>query len=245
MFNLQIDRSYADDWSTLREFLVRRSAVRSLECALRSYSRQLSDLQSRLSSLDSGGAVSFEGLRSDFSKVKSKVDSFLGVGSISEPAIVFGRSTSYSCGSVSVAPGAKIEVIPSLAHEYCHHVQMDYLSIERVSPVLCEGHAIGVELYVARRFSDETGNEAFLFSPLSRQVSRLKTSYIWVCANLGVRPDKSLVSCPSTQDSFELGFLRDSARPSSHAVGAAFFTLIPTGSKDSAYKGFLTGSLYF
>jgi len=243
MFNLRINHRYDSDGETLHECLLKRSCVGHIEGALRSSSNKLEALLSM--DLGMGGVVGLGDLRSLFPQVRDKVDSYLGVGMIREPPVMFGRYSAYHNGSVYVQSGKLAWVVPALAHEYCHHVQVDYVGSNDLLPALCEGHAVGVEHHVSKRFAEESGNAAFLVYPIHWQVSRLKASYQWVCLSLGIRPDKALIACGSESDRCEIGFLRRNGRPTSHAIGTAFFTLVPTVFKESAYKEFLTGSLYF
>ncbi len=129
------------------------------------------------------------------------------------------------------------QILPIVGHEYVHHIQrekgllslLDLIirlnSTERL--MLLEGHACGVQRYLADQYAQEQDNEAFLYYNRLLDVPKLKRLYTWLCDQSGKKP------LPKFE---EKGF-RSGLEV--HAVGLGYFLVQEHDNGLSAYADWL------
>ena len=138
--------------------------------------------------------------------------------------------------------GVRAIFIPVLAHEYAHVVQQrkgiispcgGYLSY----PIFREGHARGVQRYVAEAYCQKEDNEAYLYDISQTTVAELKRAYIWMCKQLGTQVHNSLLRVKSEKDCLEERmWISLGGKPSSHAIGNAFFLVLEAQKDRTIYQ---------
>jgi len=149
-------------------------------------------------------------------------------------------------GLVSLAKNKRCNLIPSAGHEYTHHVQKNHIkreildNIKRTFSMFDEGHARGVQEYLARTYAEKEDNPAFLYDTLDTKVGELKRTYKWICKKLGVQKRESLLKTKSSRD----GSKRIS-KPSKHALGNTFFSIYEAKRGPQIYDNILHGTFQF
>lgn len=119
---------------------------------------------------------------------------------------------------INFLPAPREQILPIMGHEYVHHIQSekgcpmfktDEQQFDRMAHL--EGHALGVQRYIAEKYRNEEDNSAFLYSTLDITVGRMKMLYTWLCKKLGETP--------------RAGFQEDGLLPGldAHALGLAHF----------------------
>jgi hypothetical protein len=127
----------------------------------------------------------------------------------------------YSDRTVIVERLPRAVLIPTLAHEYTHHIQ--YESMHRVfnNPANREGHARTVERHIAQKYARRERNPAFLYQVTREDVAELKSVYLWLCDN----PNPALMRFRSALDVIENNARKERKMPSDHALGNTFYIL--------------------
>lgn len=83
----------------------------------------------------------------------------------------------------------RADIIPIFAHEYAHYLQHRLLFPELTSDhATKEGHARGVERFMANLYKEREDNLAFAYGSNERQVEDLGEMYNWLCRKHGVQP---------------------------------------------------------
>ncbi|MBI5066258.1 hypothetical protein HZA97_08540 [Candidatus Woesearchaeota archaeon] len=91
--------------------------------------------------------------------------------------------------TVTLEKEKRAEIVPTFAHEYAHHVQKKrgFPSIT-CDHAMTEGHARGVERFIARTFNKKEDDPAFLYGTTKRHVDDLGRMYKWLCKKHGIEP---------------------------------------------------------
>ncbi len=137
---------------------------------------------------------------------------------------------------VNLERAKKTKLIPIAGHEYAHHVQNIEGLLVAKSHIFSEGHSRGVQKYLAKKYAQEEGNEAFLYDTLDVSVGEFKSAYRWMCKKLNQKLSKSLLKIRTSRDLDE-GIARSIIRrPTSHALGNALFSIYQEIYGDEIYK---------
>ncbi|MFC1768729.1 hypothetical protein ACFLZX_03100 [Nanoarchaeota archaeon] len=121
---------------------------------------------------------------------------------------------------INIKKGPRTKVIPSVAHEYTHHIQNKDDAIPRKSTIFREGQARQIEAKVAEIYCERECNEAFLYDVQDLRVGELKSTYLWLCQKFGKVPKQSLLSIKTSMDTEK--------DQSPHSLGNTLFLLYPT-----------------
>lgn len=157
------------------------------------------------------------------------------------------ETSNYNLGSqkITLEKLPRTKLITTAGHEYTHSVQdINGLASKKYS-IFVEGHAIGVEKYLAEKYKEREDNEAFLYGIMESTVGEFKSAYQWMCKNLGKTPKKSLLKIKTIKDDYE-GLKRLIFRnPSSHAIGNALFSIYEAKHGKNIYKEIIHGNFQF
>lgn len=180
-----------------------------------------------------------------FSFPYSPIDTFLGLILLQQAFFIHTIEKTTSrydplTKSITMSPLHKYraDVIPVVGHEYAHHVQRKRLSLP-VFPKRSyfeEGHARGVQRFIANRYRDKENNEAFMYNYLDLSVAELKATYKWMCKKLEVGPSKSLLKVETEARH---------KKQSGHSIGNTLFLLYETRLGNGVYKDLIDGSFEF
>ncbi len=136
-------------------------------------------------------------------------------------------------------------LIPAIAHEYTHFLQHQEDCLSLRYSLFIEGHARGVENYIAQFYRDMEDNEAFLYRTLDIRVGELKSAYRWMCKSLGQKPNKNLLKIRTRRDHEEWLNKVMSGVPSPSALGNTLFSLYKLQYGNSIYKKLIKGDFFF
>ncbi|MEM2121041.1 MAG: hypothetical protein QXU20_00045 [Candidatus Woesearchaeota archaeon] len=143
------------------------------------------------------------------------------------------------------------KIVTVLAHEYTHHIQNNKLRdhFKKVMPTkyiaFLEGHARGVERFIAKEYSENENNYAFWYNVLDRVVGELKCVYKWLCINFEKEPKEILLNTETSIDE-RLDFrLKRHKKPSYHAIGNSLFLIYELKHGNDVYKKIIKGDLEF
>ena len=135
------------------------------------------------------------------------------------------QTTSYTKNKlIKITSKQKYKVIPGIAHEYAHHVQVQKGKFFNYS-ILSEGHARGVERYISELFAKETGDHTYLLDITDRTYGELKSYYIDQCQFRKVEPKQDLIKLKSTRDKEEFFNRKKKGKPTIHSLGNCVFLL--------------------
>jgi len=136
-------------------------------------------------------------------------------------------------------------LIPTLGHEYVHHIQnINGLRGENYS-IFEEGHSRGVEKHLAKVYKEKEDNEAFIFNSLDKLVGESKSVYIWMCEKFNKSVNKNLLKSKSSRDYCEKVFRRFKKIPTPHAIGNSLFSIYEENSGEEIYKNMIHGNFNF
>lgn len=128
-----------------------------------------------------------------------------------------------------------------IAHEYTHHLQKVvgfYYSSALDLGMALEGHARGVDKYIASLYVERFDNPAYQYHYLSLSVPELIDSYLWLCYSLGTKPSTTLVK--------DLRRFRASAtEPPLHGPGHCLFQIYRQTRGDDIYRDIVHGNFVF
>lgn len=132
----------------------------------------------------------------------------------------------------------RADVIPVVGHEYAHHVQRRKLSLPLLPKrsYFDEGHARGVQRFIANSYRNKENNEAFMYDYLDLSVAELRVTYQWMCKKLEIAPSKSLLKI-ETATRYR--------KQTGHSIGNTLFLLYETRLGKGIYKDLIDGSFEF
>ncbi len=93
-------------------------------------------------------------------------------------------------GTVVIKKESRTLQIPTIAHEYTHHVQN---SVRGSFTMLAEGIARGVERHIAKMYAEKEDNPSFLYDSTMTTTRELGTGYINLCKAIGIPYKKALI----------------------------------------------------
>ena len=136
--------------------------------------------------------------------------------------------------------------IPVAAHEYAHHVQREAeikpsFSSPRMFRIFHEGHAYGVERYIAEVYKQKENNPFFEFLISNRTIGELKNVYLWSCRFHKREPKQDLLRAISSEDAY---YLRR-RYPNTHAMGNALFSIYEAEQGNRIYREMIHGRFKF
>ncbi len=100
----------------------------------------------------------------------------------------------YIKDTIVLAREPRADLLPSIAHEYTHHVQGQQATNLINCGIFKEGHARGVERFISERYARLEKNPAFLRVIVAETVEELEEAYQWICTTLGAEPRLELPS---------------------------------------------------
>ncbi len=141
--------------------------------------------------------------------------------------------------TIDVKKNNKASLVTTIAHEYSHHVQRGKLPpFSSKYEIFREGHAIGVERYIAEMYSERGNNPAFLYEASKRRLYQMTQAYFWMCTRLGKSVNANLVK--KAESLREKISPRESGRkPNPHAFGTALFSIYEQKHSKGIYKDML------
>ncbi|MBN2052531.1 hypothetical protein JW756_03435 [Candidatus Woesearchaeota archaeon] len=138
--------------------------------------------------------------------------------------------------NITLLKDERAELIPAPAHEYTHYIQ-EYVGWKfpwfkgfnkNKRTCLAEGHAMGVENYLARTYAEREKNPAFLYNSTRYSFYSLASVYYWICNELNIKKRNiSLSGIPE--------------RPSDHTKGRVLFLINETKYGPQIYSDILKG----
>jgi hypothetical protein len=126
-------------------------------------------------------------------------------------------------------------LVQFMAHEYAHFVQGYLLKDEKKQSqdflIFREGHAIGVQNFISRKYFDDSSDRSQLEMNLKLNLSFLKTAYGGLCEKFNQEPKNEILSKGS------LNMYQSYA----HSIGCALFSLYEDKLGDRIYLDVLNG----
>jgi len=135
-----------------------------------------------------------------------------------------------------------VNLIPVIAHEYTHHIQFKKDFVAKEDSMFMEGHARGVQRYIAKTYREKEDNDAFLYDILNWDVGEIKSAYIWACKKIKNPIRKSLLRIGTSRDIDEKICRITERNPTEHALGNAFFSIYENDFGDQIYKEMIHGN---
>jgi len=114
-------------------------------------------------------------------------------------------------------------LIPDLAHEYTHHIQLEKNLGGKKTNIFLEGHARGVQRYISEIYREKENNDTFMQKILDYDVGEIKSSYTWASEKLKIPLNKNLLKIKTSRDEDEREHNKERGMPTEHAVGNALF----------------------
>jgi len=140
--------------------------------------------------------------------------------------------------TIRVKKGRRANLIPTLSHEYGHHLVRSRFKGSEFGSIFSEGFAMGVQRNLSRTYSEREDNMAFLYGILDITVGEIKAAYAWICRRLGEPVRKNLLTPKSCYD--------DSPRnPSDHAKGNTVFSIYETLYTPGFYRDIIHNDFSF
>jgi len=138
-------------------------------------------------------------------------------------------------------------MIPVLGHEYGHHALWNSTEFTPSSEFSFVSEAIcrGIQRHIARCYQERMNNDAYTYRIQELTVGELKSTYIWLCEKLGVKPKKNLLAVASQRDKFESKNRRKNHEPTRHAIGHTLFYLEEKVQGPQIYANILKGDFKF
>ena len=246
----------------LIESLLQPENLSALEHLLEENSKELKRLKKlkRKGEIDFGKSFVESDIIEVFPKVMQDVDLFLGSDDVSVPACryftlldaiysyvpIHCPAYDYQFKMVEMRKLRKIQSIIALSHEYTHHVQGERMLFDgKMSSMFKEGHAMGVHTHMAKNYSEQEGNEAFLLYIHDLSVKQLKKTYNWMCKTKGEAEIQSLLKNVSSGKENKLSHLLFSREPTSHALGNTIFSIAELKHGPKIYKETLNGNFNY
>ncbi len=172
-------------------------------------------------------------------RIYGKVNKFLDFKPCTLPNIVHYRPNGFEYHSdlklISVGTLQRTILIPSIAHEYAHHMQHSKRLGQNCYDFFSEGHARGVERHISEIYCQKEDNELFLYDISRETISELASAYIWMCKKLCKKPKLSLLKVSTNSIKESLKHLVKEA-PSEYAMGNAFFSIYESIYGKEIYK---------
>src|SRR3989344_2202115 len=156
------------------------------------------------------------------------------------------ESSSYWDNHISLKVEEKTMLIPTLAHEYTHHVQEEkgipyYNGFE----CFCEGQARSVQKQVGIKYFILENNPAFLLNSLEDNLSEYKAVYFWLMAKLRKTPNVNLFLATSIyENQGDIDYFKEHNKPATHALGNVFFSLLESREGTEIHKAILQGEYH-
>ena len=141
------------------------------------------------------------------------------------------------------------KVIPIMGHEYGHYLQHQaflkraYLSQDY--NIFKEGHARGVERYIADIYNKREDDQRFLEDRASGDYIELKQTYKWLCQELDISPNTNLVGITLPENNIQAEQGLEQEKPSEHSLGNTLFYLHETKKGKQIYKDVINGTFEF
>lgn len=132
---------------------------------------------------------------------------------------------------ITLSKFKKTNLVPIIAHEYTHHIQNlnDYLKYDL--GIFIEGQARITDKHVAKKYTINENNKAYLHDVLNRSVHELMSTYVWMSKELNKKPNPQLTEDPIFEYSDNLQYLSENKIPSVHALGNAYMSTHPQNQK--------------
>jgi len=139
--------------------------------------------------------------------------------------------------NIFLTPLKKECLIPTLAHEWAHHIQCEK-KLNWHHDTLREGHARGVQRMVSERYANARGNPAYLAMSTVLDFAELKATYLVSCSRNRVKPYLWFKK-PTKRDAVEELSIKLTGAPTNHAMGNTFFSIAESIIGQRIYSDFL------
>ena len=146
--------------------------------------------------------------------------------------------------SIRIKKEKRANLIPVLAHEYTHHIQCKKNFGFKEENVFIEGHARGVQRYIAETYRERENNDAFLYENLGIDVMEIKNCYIWASKKLKEPLKKSLLKINTLPYPYGWVCMRE-GKPTEHAIGNALFSIYEKEYGNKIYREMIHGNFQF
>lgn len=163
-----------------------------------------------------------------YDDISSRVNAFLGVDGIRRPQFVLSELFSNLYDSkielMFLNSKHRTELIVSGSHEYTHHV-CKVNGIYIAQNCFAEGICRAAQREVAKQYSIEENNMAFMLGITELDVGELKSMYIWLAEKFEKPVYSGLIGIETDIDSFENKCRIKSGNPTIHARGNVLYML--------------------
>lgn len=128
------------------------------------------------------------------------------------------------------------DLIPTIGHEYAHHVQKSMGVLHPDVNIFAEGQARGIQRKISSNYSEREGDLRYLKNINSRSLGEFMSSYLWICQTCDVEPGDILLKNPSLLEHENVEFLNQVGEPTTHALGNTFFSIKHKAYGDGVFK---------
>lgn len=214
------------------QLLEKEENLSDIEILLSDKTRKLADIRSELTNEKKkkqllGRAIEQEEFDEMYEDISARVNKFLGVISVERPQWVLSKFFNNQYDSkiklMFLNNEHRTELIDAAAHEYTHHV-CNSNGIYVGQGCFSEGICRATQREIAKQYSIEENNIAFMLKITEYDVSELKSTYIYLAKRLG-KPVKENLIAVEEIDSLEVSARLKSGAPTIHARGNTFYML--------------------
>lgn len=180
------------------ETMSQKTNIEKVEFLLESKNCALESIASKIDSenLDFGHPVERKEFWKIYCSVSKRVESFLDICSVINPNILLSQSYNdeydQDTTTIRLNNSKKKILIPSLAHEYTHHICY-VKGIDKSFSFFEEGIARGIEREIARQFTSEEKDCTYLYEITEEDAAELCKTHLWLCDIHDKKPKKSLL----------------------------------------------------
>lgn len=118
-----------------------------------------------------------------------------------------------------IKKGSKQQIIPTLAHEYTHHVQNLRGILTKENNYYTEGQARQIQTIIANKYAEKEKNPTYMLRTQLRNLGEYASTYIWMSEKLNKEPSNSLLRKPELIYNENIAFLEQQQKPTTHAIG--------------------------
>ncbi len=139
-------------------------------------------------------------------------------------------------------------LVPKLAHEYTHALQgrLHVLSSRRKEcRNFMEGHARGVQRYVARSYWEQKDNPAFMDFTIREDTRELHLAYRLLCDRFSQQPHKILVKGLPKETIGQKFYRRKNGTVDPHVIGNSLMLIHEAQDGNDIYRQMLQGEYNF
>lgn len=143
----------------------------------------------------------------------------------------------------------RTRIVNTIAHEYTHYLQHqtqpNFYNRNARCNIVLEGHAFGVQRYIAERYAEREGNSGFLVDDMEQSIASLQKIYRWICDVKDYKTQKELLPKNSETNIFEIISKTVLGRPCAHSIGSILFLVLEREHGKTIYRDFVQGKYDF